>query len=61
MCGRTRTGNQAVMSDGRKDAFVNFLAFSFGSYRVHRVSFTPFLVRNWCAAPEVDDPGVWWI
>ena len=45
-----RTCNQTVMSGGISRSFVDFTAFSFPFDRVRRVSFTSFLVRNWCGA-----------
>ncbi|WP_128918632.1 hypothetical protein [Bradyrhizobium nanningense] len=46
--GRTRTCNQTVMSGGLSVGFVDFAAFSFEFDLVGGVSFTLFLVRNWC-------------
>jgi hypothetical protein len=36
------------MSDRITASFVDFAALSFDFDRVRRVSFTSFLVRNWC-------------
>jgi hypothetical protein len=49
------------MSDGTNDAFADLLAFSFGFDRVRRVSFTPFLVRNWRDPPREGRRGERWL
>ncbi|CCD94893.1 hypothetical protein BRAO375_3780008 [Bradyrhizobium sp. ORS 375] len=49
--GRTRTCNQTVMSGRISISFVDFPAFSYDFKAFRIVSFTSFLVRNWCGYP----------